>query len=176
MPNSNFWKFDEIDFIRAKCEESAKIRSMSRTEFIAYINDLLLSPPTNSIISQFFHSLEWQHYDYGGHIYLAQDIFVMEMNDIFKTLYHRLKEMDRNLRLYETQDLENVKVVMDGDMSNADYTAFDLVHRFMTKKQSETTKKKNEIQKYTRDLLRFKQRFGACIGRQWRHGAVIPIN
>ena len=182
MPKSHFWKFDSSNgtepwMSRGISEEKRKIRFMAKDELIEYVKEILLSPPEASDISKLFESL-WNYTvedPRSGYIYGADDIFVLEMTDVFIDVRSRLKRINVD-NAYDPTDFENVETVMGGNISSSNYTAIFLVHQHMTKKQLPITKKQNEIKKYRRDFQDFWDRFEACIGRKLGYYTINPIN
>ena len=95
MPKSNVWKFDLSNgpepWIINTREESQKLDSMTSDELMDYIKDFTLEPPAASDIRNLFQSLKYRTLEYGnGLIYYAQDIFILEMQQLFNKLKHRL--------------------------------------------------------------------------------------
>ena len=182
MPKSDFWKFDfsngAAPWIKEPWKESEKIDSMSRNELIEYVRDFTSSPPPASDVRNLFQSMYRMTLEYGnGLVYCAQDIFILEMQQIFNNLNHRLKKIEKQLDcIYHVDDTTNVKVVMAENISTSDHTALFLVHRFMTQKQLEIENQRDGVQKLRRDLFWFKHRLEVCIERKLNPGAVIPIS
>ena len=102
MPKSDFWKFDSSNgpepWIRNTREESQKIDSMTSDELIDYIKNFTLAPPAASDIRNLFESLRFRTLEYGnGLIYYAQDIFILEMQQLLNKLKYRLKNFEKKL-------------------------------------------------------------------------------
>ena len=185
MPKSDFWKFDSSNgpepWIRNTRGESQKIDSMTSDELIDYIKNFTLAPPAASDIRNLFESLRFRTLEYGnGLIYYAQDIFILEMQQLFSKLKRRLKNFEKKLDINTLRnhfnDTKNIKAVMDVNIQTSDYTVLFLVHRHMVQKRMELTKKWNEIRKCRRDLLWFIHRLEVCIERKLNPGAVIPLS
>ena len=154
---------------------------MTSDELIDYIKDFTLKPPAASDIRNLFESLRFRTLEYGnGLIYYAQDIFILEMQQLFNKLKHRLKNFEKKLDINTLRnhfsDTKNIKALMAENISISDYTVLFLVHRHMVQKRMELTRKWNEIRKCRRDLLWFIHRLEVCIERKLNPGAVIPLS
>ena len=207
MPKSEFWKFDSTNgpdrWIIDTHDESKKIDSMTSDELIDYIKDFTQSPPTASDIRNLFESLDHMTLEHGnGLLYYAQDIFILEMQQLFNKLKDRLEKIEKKFDfIHHFDDAENVNAVTNnyGLMAKSisstskknfrsrrgrprpatpasDYTVLFLVRRHMVRKQLEPTKQWMEIRKYRRDLLWFIYRLEVSIERKLNPGAVIPLS
>ena len=208
MPKSEFWKFDSTNgpdrWIIDTHDESKKIDSMTSDELIDYIKDFTQSPPTASDIRNLFESLDHMTLEHGnGLLYYAQDIFILEMQQLFNKLKDRLKQVEKRFDfIHHFDDAKNVNAVINNyglmakSMSStskkkhfrsrsgrprpatpaSDCTVLYLVRRHMIRKQLEPTKQWKEIRKYRRDLLWFIYRLEVSIERKLNPGAVIPLS